>query len=261
MARAEALLAEPSGVEAQELRARIFQLAEALFQSIGMQLSVDRYRAIGVGRGAMLDTLDLPLNNRVWLAGQFSGIRGLPTEAERLAAIDRIVTWTDPGPGGFYDDLGNATAQPRLHPAPDFGLDPAAFDVPRVNFADEPFVADARGKLASTRRTSWFDHAEALYDAPMRMNYTGLDPAARYRVRVVYAGDNYVRKLRLVANGTTEIHPWIEKPVPFKALEFALPAETTRGGQLSLTWTSEPGLGGNGRACQVSEVWILKEPQ
>ena len=49
---------------AADLRARIFALAEALFQSIRMQLSVPRYKAISVGRGATLDTVDVPLNNR-----------------------------------------------------------------------------------------------------------------------------------------------------------------------------------------------------
>src|ERR1035437_6250209 len=48
----------------EDWRRRIFQLAEALFQSIGMQLSVERYQAIAVDRGASLDTLDYPLNNR-----------------------------------------------------------------------------------------------------------------------------------------------------------------------------------------------------
>ena len=33
------------------------ELAEALFQSIGMQLSVEKYQAIEVGRGANLDEL------------------------------------------------------------------------------------------------------------------------------------------------------------------------------------------------------------
>jgi hypothetical protein len=88
--------------------ARIFELAEALFQSIGMQLSVPRYKAIGVDRGASLDTLDVPLNDRLWLERKFSEAHGDP------AQIDSILNWTDPGPGGFYDDLGDLTRQPHL---------------------------------------------------------------------------------------------------------------------------------------------------
>jgi hypothetical protein len=47
---------------AQDLRTRIFALAEALYQSIGMQLSVDLYRAAHFSRGANLDMVDFPLN-------------------------------------------------------------------------------------------------------------------------------------------------------------------------------------------------------
>ena len=79
-----------------------------------MQLAVPLYRAIAVGRGANLDTIDVPLNDRVWLAEHFAEIRALAKEHERLTAIDAIVRWTDPGPGGFYDDLGDPDAQPHL---------------------------------------------------------------------------------------------------------------------------------------------------
>lgn len=47
-----------------DLRQRVFELAEALFQSIRMQLSVDKYHAIRVSRGANLDNIDKPLVNR-----------------------------------------------------------------------------------------------------------------------------------------------------------------------------------------------------
>jgi len=260
LAKAEAALAGAAAPANDPLRTRIFQLAEALFQSIGMQLSVAQYRAIGVGRGASLDTLDFSLNNRVWLTNQFAQIRKLEGESNRLNAIAAIVNWTDPGPGGFYDDLGNTARQPHLLTGLGFQQDPASFDSPRVNFADEPLIPEPGGSFASARRTSWWDHEEALYDAPLQMAYTNLDATAHYSLRVVYGGDGYARKIRLVANGTVEIHPLIEKPIPFKPLEFSIPAEATRGGKLILSWTAEPGLGGNGRACQVSEVWLLRKP-
>ena len=52
---------------AAEWRLRVYSLAEALFQSIRQQLSVERYRAIAVGRGATLDSFETPLNNGGWL--------------------------------------------------------------------------------------------------------------------------------------------------------------------------------------------------
>ena len=109
------------------------------------------------------------------------------------------------------------------------------------------------------RRLSWMDHAEALYDAPLEMVYFGLDPKARYKVRVIYAGDSPKRKIRLMANDGIEVHPYLTKPMPFKPLEFAIAPAATQQGKLTLSWFAEPGLGGNGRFCQVSEVWLLKE--
>jgi hypothetical protein len=63
-----------------------------------------------------------------------------------------------------------------------------------------------------------------------------------------------------VANDGIEIHPYIAKPFPFKPLEFAIPSTATQHGELVLSWYAEPGLGGNGRRCQLSEVWLIKEP-
>ena len=111
------------------------------------------------------------------------------------------------------------------------------------------------------RRVSWMDHAEALYDAPLQMAYAGLDPKARYRIRVLYAGDSPKRKMRLVANDNIEVHPYLSKPMPFKPLEFAIPPAATQQGKLTLSWFAEPGLGGNGCSCQVSEVWLMKDSQ
>jgi len=60
--RAQAIL-DKAATEpvATELRARVFELAEALYQSIRMQLSVKKYKAIRVNRGANLDQIDKPL--------------------------------------------------------------------------------------------------------------------------------------------------------------------------------------------------------
>ena len=91
------------------------------------------------------------------------------------------------------------------------------------------------------------------------MRYTDLDPASQYKIRVVYAGDSPRQKMRLVANGDIEIHPFIEKPAPYRLMEFDIPREATRSGELNLAWTREPGQGGNGRGCDVAEIWLIKK--
>jgi hypothetical protein len=234
---------------AADWRAHVHELAEALYQSIRMQLNVERYKAIEVGRGANLDTIDVPLNNRRWLKRHFADLRRLDSEDERLRGIEAIVNWTDPGPGGFYDDLGNPSCQPHLVRGPGFASDPAFLQSSLVGFHYRP-----------EWRLSWCTHAESLYDAPLQMRYRGLDPQGQYKVRVVYAGDNLIRaRVRLVANGATEIHPLQAKPLPVRPVEFEIPKPATATGELTLSWLQEAGRGGSGRACQVAEVWLIRK--
>jgi hypothetical protein len=233
---------------AADLRARVFELAEALFQSIRMQLSVSRYKAISVGRGATLDTIDMPLNNRAWLKMRFESIRQLATEEARLKAIDAIVDWSDPGPGGFYDDLGNPARRPHVLAGTSYEQDPARLHGLLTGFDQNPVW-----------RRAWCRHGAALYDQPLKMHYVGLDPRAVYKLRVVYTGDMFPVKLRLLANEALEVHPFLIKPRDMTPLEIDVPHEATHSGSLSLSWYPEPGRGGNGRGCQVSEVWLIKK--
>lgn len=250
MADAERALAAGAAPVAADLRTRVFQLAEALYQSVRMQLSVRLYRAIAMGRGANLDMIDVPLNDRVWLGEQFAAVRALPTERERVQALDRIARWTDPGPGGFYDDLGVAGAQPHLVAPPAFREDPGPYLSGLTGFGYLP-----------NWRMSWASHAEAFYDGALQMKYSGLDPAARYKVRVVYAGDIYSQdvRIRLTADESHVVHAPMAKPSPVAPVEFAIPQAATADGALTLTWQVNQGIGGAGRGNQVAEVWLIKD--
>jgi hypothetical protein len=232
---------------AGDWRARVHELAEALYQSIRMQLNVERYKAIAVGRGANLDTIDVPLNNRRWLKQRFAALRQLESESERFTGIDAIVSWTDPGPGGFYDNLGNPSCQPHLVRGQGFAQDPAFYRSSLVGFHYLP-----------DWRLSWCTHAESLFDAPLQMRYHDLDSAAQYKIRVVYAGDGLRARVRLLANDA-EIHPLQYKPFPVRPVEFDIPKSATAEGELTLTWHQEPGRGSAGRGCQVAEVWLIRK--
>ncbi len=246
--QAEAILDRAlSQPPAADLRARVFALGEALFQSIRMQLSVPLYKAIHFGRGATLDTIDVPLNNRNWLKTRFDAIRKLETEEAKQNEIAAIINWTNPGPGGFYDDLGDPLRRPHLVRGTSYEKDPAFLHGPQTGFDWE-----------HDWRRAWCRHAGALVDETLRMHYAGLDPAAAYTLRIIYTGDMFQAKVRLVAGESLEIHPYLLKPHDMKPLEFALPREATRSSSLDLTWHAEKGRGGNGRGCQISEVWLIK---
>jgi hypothetical protein len=215
-------------------------------------LSVPKYKAIEKSRGANLDAIDEPLNNRGWLLARFAGIRALADEASRLKGIDEIVNWTDPGPGGFYDDLGDPANEAHLVKGPGFAEDPTYASTAVTGFGNE-------GPSEMQWRKSSWTYAEALREAPLEMRYTGLDPEASYRVRIVYAGERGPVEIRLVANDRFEIHPFQKKEFPPRPREFEIPREATTGGTLSLKWYGTPGRGGSGRGNQVAEVWLIKQ--
>lgn len=74
-----------------EWRRRVFELAEALFQSIRMQLSVEKYNAISVSRGANLDEIDKPLFTLFELENSLDYVKLFESEEDRLEAIKNIL--------------------------------------------------------------------------------------------------------------------------------------------------------------------------
>jgi len=163
-------------------------------------------------------------------------------ESDRLQQLRDIVEWTNPGPGGFYDDLGNPSCEPHLVHSRRYGDDPGFLAAAATFFDDRPSL-----------RKSWWDQAMTVYDTPLTLRYTDLDTTAHYRVRVVYGGG----PVRLLANEKWEVHPLLSRT--FERVEFDIPPEATAKGVLELRWQGQPGRGGNGRGCQVAEVWLLKK--
>ena len=234
---------------AAEWRARTFELAEALFQSIRMQLSASRYFAENVGRGGNLDRIDAPLNNRLWLKRQFDEIRKLDIESQRVARLNEIVHWTDPGPGGFYDDLGDLSRQPHLVVGMGWDKDPDFYHTANIRVED-------RRDGGNAQPSSWWSTAGTLFDNPLRMHYEHLDKSAHYTIRVVYALSGSNMPVRLVANDKYEIHPYIHREN--EKLEFPIPSEATASGELNLAFQPTMGGGHGGRNVQVAEVWLIK---
>lgn len=234
---------------APELRRRIFELGDALYRTIRMQMSVKRYHAENEERGATLDTLDTPLTDASWLLAEFQRITSQPGDEAQWEAIGQLLHRTDAGPGGYYDDLGDAARQPHLVRGEGQG-DPefrhtalCAFAFPDEHPASAPL--------------EWKRWASSMYGAPLEMHYRGLDDGARYRLRVVYAGNPRIR-MSLEAGGKV-VHPLQARPQPQQAQEFAVPPGAVHGGELRLVWRAEAGRGGAGHGCQVAEVMLRME--
>ncbi len=252
MAQAEHALRGADSPSTRALRRQLFDLAGRLYAHAKLQLSVKLYGASNWERGANLDRVDVSLNDRVWLTRQFAEIAKLPTEAKRLAQLAAIVDWPDARDGALYDDLGDPGREPHLVRGLGFARDPEFYDTAIDGIAD---VTPDDGW-----RLSWIDYAETLYDRPMTLAYSGLDPARAYRVRITYAGEGYHAPMRLLANGGFELQPPTDRPANPTTVEIAIPRTATASGALTLQWTGPLDGGGSGRGHQVAEVWLIPEP-
>ncbi len=228
---------------ATDLRERIEALAKALRESIGMKLGA-KFGA-EPERADVLDDLDEPVNNAEWLMAEMEKLLHSDNEAEKNAGISRLLHWEDPGPGGFYDDLGNPAKQPHLvYPKP------VSEDPGRLETAAQEF--DYKGLKGG--RLSWRSSACAFRKSALQMRYEGLDPDARYLLRVIYPPHRPGTSVRLIANERFELQPMSEMPRELLQREYEIPPEATRSGKLELTWTRQ-----GGRGVSVAEVWLVPQ--
>jgi hypothetical protein len=233
---------------APAIRTRIAELGYALLQSIHQQLAVERFQGEAVDRGAPLDTIDHPVTDAPYVKKQLEGISKIEDQEEKVAAIRALLDRTNPGPGGFYDELGNVNNRPHLV------IENVEGD---FDFRRSPHVGTSYpDHYGANAPIAWKHWAESLYEAPLKMHYKGLDPEVEYALQVVVSGDSRGVKTKLMANEAIEIHPMQLRPWPPTPQTFAVPRAATAGGELLLMWSREAGLGGNGRGCQLAEVML-----
>jgi len=229
--------------ESPELRARILDLCEALFRSIGLQTSVPKYHAIGAERGAVLDFVDYPLNNRWWLEDEFRKIRSMATREEKLRRLRELASWEDPGPGSFYDSVGNLSKSPRVIRADINPSSPSSISEPGITFWwwDQ---GKSRARL-SWQATTW----------PIAVVYEGLAEDGRYVVQSTGYGQALLRINGERVTATRDGREMGEKK------EFPVDPKFLKGGRLVLTWdrpTDEGHLNWRNKS-RLSEVWLLKK--
>jgi len=227
--------------ESKQLQ-RIEALADSLFKSIGYQTSVKRYHASGSERGAVMDFIQHPLNNRWWLEDEFARIRGLPDEAAKIEQLRVIRTWEVPGTGSFYDDIGHVGKMPHVVWGEGINTDP---EVERHDTADHAWWDNGMNRS----RLSWL----TCLRWPVGLRYEGLDRNARYTIRLTGRGD-----VRLRADGVLLTPTKYSKKIgEFK--EFDVPPEKVADGQLLLTFDpiDEDHLNWRQQS-NLAEAWLLK---
>jgi hypothetical protein len=168
------------------------------------------------------------------------------------------VNYEDPGEGGFYDNAGVPGAAPRLihgWPYGDGGFD---------------------GANRRSQRTMAFTTDE---ERGVAFRYKGLNPAARYRVRLTLVRPKYLPRFGIFQHQTGQsiyaddhlLAENLELPeYVADFFEYDVPPEATADGELVLWMKKQPGVGEGlasdvsiwrntgGWGTLVSEVWLSR---
>jgi len=215
-----------------ELRQKIVDYCDGLFKSIGLQTSVKKYNASGAERGAILDFIDYPLNNRWWLADEFDKIRKMPTEKEKLDRLEIICKWENPGNGSYYDNVSDISKGPRVKTRTDDATDVAWWD---------------SGMSRKRLSTQLFQNCPVL-------EYPDLDPNGRYTIRISGYGDALLR-----VDGE-RIEPTIYNKGLEEFKEFQLSRKYVSDGYIKVSFDQPEESHLNWRQySKVCDIWLLKK--
>lgn len=246
MARAGRILNRATSEQrSPELRQRIAELCGTLFGSIGLQTSVAKHQAANPERGAVLDFIDIPLNNRWWLEDEFLKVAELATEQEKVTRLSAIASWESPGPGSYYDDVGNPGKSNHVRHSEQ------VITIHGEEALPEPMLwwNSALGGQSRYRLSS-----QSSMNYPEAMVYEGLDPDASYTVRCGGLGTFLLRvdgKLIKADHERAELG---------ETRDFAVPKKHLKDRTIELTWdrpTGEDHLNWRQHS-RLCEVWLLK---
>ncbi|HET6324706.1 MAG TPA: hypothetical protein VFG04_08405 [Planctomycetaceae bacterium] len=230
----------------REWRERVEILGQKLFESIGFQTSVPKYQASGAERGAVLDFLDYPLNDRWWLEDQFQKIAAMPSRVAQLERLDVIRNWENPGEGGYYDVIGHVARSPHI---------------PKLLIAGDAMLHFREMPMPTQRwmrekprpiRFAWHTY---LNRVPAGLTYTDLDPHARYTIKLFAQGPS-----PLLIDG--ERAPLLRKGEKYDDVteqEFEVPAKALQDGQITLNWARLDQSHLNWRQHHyVTDIWVIR---
>jgi len=247
-------------------RQRAVELVGLINTTVGA--SVVQGQATDLNIGA----IDTPLNDAVFFHTQLEALLNVSggNSSALLAGVQRLLSFEDPGPGGFHDVLGPGFSSARsahLVTEPGWASDPDYYRIPLAT------AEHLKGDPIETGvRLAWTGYAMSEYDTPLQLQYGGLEAAAEYQLsivfhaaypsasqmgdgRVVTEGGSPLQAVRLLANDQL-LQDYTMPPSPMQVLSFPIKQATTQGGNLTISCNQRAGGGGTGRTCQIAEVWL-----
>jgi hypothetical protein len=164
-----------------DVHSHIIKLCKDLYTSISLQTSVPIYKASGSERGAILDFLDRPLNNKWWYEDEFKKLQG-QTETEKNNRLKTIANWERVSEGSFYDEVGNVGKSIHSMKGEDWKMDPTLRKNTNPGY-------DFSGNGFSRKRLSWLTNMRW----PSKMEYTVIDTTASYTLKINGQGDSFIK--------------------------------------------------------------------
>lgn len=218
--------------------------------------------------------LRAPLGDTPYLLARLAGIeRRGGSEASLLAALAALTDWDAAAPSGFFDKLGTgvmAGKAPRLVVGEGAYADPSFFFTSHQQAlgmynwgGSKPNFTDGAAGQAPAEWGS-FSSAQSQGGHPLTLEYAGLDPAARYRLRILFFKSmfkQFQHERNTIRAGSTVLQLATESPLPMRPVVFAVPMKETQDRELTVTCTSPTSRPFSSTAgCSIVAVWLELDP-
>jgi len=204
-----------------------------------------------------MDSIDAPLNDSVYLINRLNKILDTPDAETAFMVLQKeILNRTNPGPGGFYDSMGDPESWKRLEGRKPWKDDPGYTGSPLASFP--LFPPEIMNDPSKGIPVAWHNNAAVLYDTPLIARYEDLDPESDYTLGVKYiargGGSGASQIVRLVANNDHQIHDFKRIVTADPTEYFDLPRSLHQKGCLTLTWTTPSAEQGT----HIAELFLVK---
>jgi hypothetical protein len=207
-------------------------------------------------------TKDQDLVGLGWIERQVKRLAAARPEEKR--AIARLIAhYDDPGEGGFYDDAGDPARSPHMEHGREYSVN---------NFLAGSL---SNANLPSQRTMAYTEDA----GPGVTFRYTGLDKAARYRVRFAFVRPKFLPRYAMLHTEKTQsiyandrlLAADVEVPeLDAQLFEYEIPPDLTAGGVVTIRLEKAANIAigrvplvnqwkrTSGWATIVSDVWLLK---
>ncbi|MBI5092555.1 MAG: hypothetical protein HZB26_08950 [Candidatus Hydrogenedentes bacterium] len=198
-----------------------------------------------------------------WTKRQLERAKAAPAD-EKRELLAMIADYENPGEGGFYDNCGSVSAMPHL-----VSGYPYDFGQPYV-----PMMLSEGNRFSQKTMCATQEQAQGV-----SFRYDGLDPKARYRVRMTLVRPKFQERYEMRMNQRAEsvyaddipLAKGVEIPERMSDIfTFDVPQEATKDGELTIRLEKMPDVANGDRVTVeqwrntggwgtiISEIWLMK---